>query len=87
MKISRLLHFLLLLLPLFTIAQVKVVNDTTSVKIDYDDPHNYQLEAVKFSGADHFDQRVLILLTGLAPGDKIQVPGDKVTKASYSTLL
>ncbi len=80
MKIYKLI-VLFFFLPLLSFGQVNVKVDTTSVTVDYDDPHTYQLESVKFTGAVHFDQRVLILLTGLTPGDKIQVPGDKVTKA------
>ena len=75
---------LLLFVPFALRATPLVTSDSTLapvVKVDYEDPKNYTLDAVKFIGAEHFDQRVLTLLTGLTPGEKIQVPGDKITKA------
>jgi outer membrane protein insertion porin family len=72
--------FVLFLLPLSAIAQVEL-SDSASTKIDYANPKEYELGGIKFIHAEHFDQRVLTLLTGLATGDKIQIPGDKISKA------
>src|SRR3954468_2162885 len=44
-------------------------------------PVEYQIGGVVVSGADHFDEKVLILLSGLTIGDKVQVPGEKFSTA------
>jgi len=78
------LFFLLgcLLLIASVQAQSNVVSlGSDSLNIDYSTPHDYELGGVTFSGAEHFDQRVLTLLTGLSIGQKIQVPGDKISTA------
>lgn len=61
------------------LAQIELSSD--SLKIDYSAPREYELGGITISGAEHFDQRVLSLLTGLTVGEKIQIPGDKVSKA------
>ena len=78
---NRLVLLLLLLTPFFASAQTIELSDSSSTKVEYSDPKEFTLDAIKFTGAEHFDQRVLTLLTGLTPGEKIQIPGDKITKA------
>ncbi len=80
LRISLFFLFLITLIPLSTFAQVEL-SDSTSAKIDYSNPKEYELGGIKFIHAEHFDQRVLTLLTGLSTGEKIQVPGDKISKA------
>ena len=53
--------------------------DTTS--IDLSSPKEYEIGGITISGAGHMDQNVLILLSGLSVGDKVQVPGDKFSSA------
>src|ERR1035438_8029036 len=77
-KLNRILP--ILLVPLTALSQVEL-SDSTSSKIDYSNPKEYELGGIKFIHAEHFDQRVLTLLTGLSMGDKIQIPGDKISKA------
>src|SRR3954465_15971896 len=44
-------------------------------------PVEYQIGGVVVSGADHFDEKVLISAAGLTIGDKVQVPGEKFSTA------
>lgn len=72
------LVFLILLLPLYASSQIEL---SDSLKIDYATPQEYELSGIEFKGAEHFDVRILALLTGFTIGEKIQVPGDKFSKA------
>ena len=54
-------------------------NDSASV--DFASPKEYEIGGVTITGASHLDQNVLILLSGLSVGDKVQVPGDKFSTA------
>lgn len=48
---------------------------------DYAAPKNYTIGGIEVSGANYTDKSVIRLLSGLIVGDKIQVPGDKITDA------
>lgn len=50
-------------------------------KISYSNPIEYELGGITFSGANHLDHNALKIITGLVPGDKILIPGDKISKA------
>lgn len=50
-------------------------------KIDYSEPKEYEIGGVTISGIQYLDQNVLLYLTGLEIGQKITIPGDKITKA------
>ena len=41
----------------------------------------YEIQEITVSGADSYEDFVLIGFSGLAVGDKIEVPGDQITKA------
>ncbi|HXB13995.1 MAG TPA: POTRA domain-containing protein, partial [Bacteroidia bacterium] len=74
-----LLLSLLLLVAGFASAQIKIGGDTS--KIDYANPKEYVIAEIAVTGAEHMDKNVLTLISGLAVGDKVEVPGDKVTSA------
>ena len=42
---------------------------------------NYEIAGISVTGADSYEDFVLIGFSGLAVGDKIEVPGDQITKA------
>lgn len=77
LKMKRLV-FLILFAPLSAFSQIEL---SDSSKIDYANPKEYELGGIEFKGAEHFDKRVLTLLTGLSIGEKVVVPGDKFAKA------
>lgn len=51
---------------------------------DYSAPKDYTIGGIEVSGANFTDKNVIRLLSGLVVGDKIQVPGDKITDALKS---
>lgn len=58
---------------------IKLGGDSTD--IDFSVPKEYKVGGVTIIGAEHLDQGVLVLLSGLALGDKVQVPGEKFSTA------
>ena len=80
---------ILFYLTLFTITAqsqevAKLGGNTDTTNIDFSVPKEYLIKGVTFSGAEHLDQGVLTLLTGLALNDKVQVPGEKFSTAISS---
>ena len=84
--------FLLSCLPLF--AQVtdnasalssaadSAVNKANLPKIEYTlQRKTYEIAGITVSGAESYEDFVLIGFSGLAVGDKIEVPGDQITKS------
>lgn len=49
--------------------------------IDYTNPKPYEIGGITISGTQYLDNNILITLSGLTVGDKIDVPGEKITKA------
>ena len=49
--------------------------------IKYEKPQEFEIGGITISGIKYLDHEVLIHLTGLRVGDKIMVPGEKLTKA------
>ena len=80
-------HYKRLLLTLITLclttmtvrAQVVVSNE--GYDLDYLTPKTYEIGGIDLEGAENFDSRVVLLVAGLQVGDKIQLPGDKVSAA------
>jgi outer membrane protein insertion porin family len=60
-------------------AQILLTNDSTF--IDYRTPIEYEIGGITITGAQNMDSKILILLSGLYVGEKIKVPGDKISKA------
>jgi len=73
--------FLILLTGLTgnVIAQVKVGGDSS--KVDYANPKEYIVGGITVTGAEHMDKNVMTLISGLAIGDKVEVPGQKISDA------
>jgi outer membrane protein insertion porin family len=49
--------------------------------ISYDNPKEYEIGGITVSGVKYLDNNVLIMLSGLSVGDRIMVPGDKISSA------
>ena len=60
-------------------AQVVVGNE--GYDLDYLTPKTYEIGGIDLEGGENFDSRVVLLVAGLQVGDKIQLPGDKVSAA------
>ena len=76
-KILSTLIFLILISNSLN-AQITLGDD---LSIDYSNPKEYEIGGITISGVQYLDNNVLITLTGLTVGDKIKIPGDKITKA------
>lgn len=68
------------LLPSMLSAQV-VVGGDMEYDIDYLTPKRYEIGGISAEGADNLDSRMIYLVAGLQVGDKINVPGDKISTA------
>jgi outer membrane protein insertion porin family len=71
-------------LTLFSVP-TEAQNNTISVggdtKIDYASPKQYEIGGITVSGTKYLDKKVLVLLSGLSVGEKLQVPGAGITEA------
>ena len=80
MKRTYLIIFALfgLLLPLLP----QVVQREIAPNIDYSrTPRQYYIGEITIDGVKNYDERLLIGLSGLAEGQKIEIPGEEITKA------
>jgi outer membrane protein insertion porin family len=74
------LLFFFLLISNTAFAQV-IIGDSTVNMIDYASPRDYEIGGITVTGVKYLDERVLVTLTGISVGDKIRIPGDKISKA------
>ncbi|MCX6245765.1 MAG: outer membrane protein assembly factor BamA [Bacteroidetes bacterium] len=51
------------------------------ITIDYSSPKEYIIAGITVTGIKYLDNNVLIMLSGLSIGDKVKVPGDKISQA------
>ena len=49
--------------------------------IDYSAPKKYEIGGITVSGIEYLDQNVLIMLSGLKIGERVDIPGEKITNA------
>ncbi|MBL7889395.1 MAG: BamA/TamA family outer membrane protein [Bacteroidia bacterium] len=81
MYIKIKIFFFFLLLSFSVSAQVIPIGGDTTGVIDLTVSKEYEIGGIEVKGAEHFDKNVIVLLTGLGIGDKVQVPGDKFATA------
>ena len=83
--INLILLALFCALPLVAQNADSVIADTMTVStptIEYTmQRRTYEIAGITVSGADSYEDFVLIGFSGLAVGDKIEVPGDQITKS------
>ncbi|MEN8223835.1 MAG: POTRA domain-containing protein [Bacteroidota bacterium] len=60
-------------------AQVSIGDDLSV--IDYSNPKKYEIGGITVSGVEYLDQNVLIMLSGLKIGSRVEVPGEEITNA------
>ena len=65
----------------FVLEAQTVVGGGDGYDLDYLTPKTYEIGGISYEGADNFDTRVVQLVAGLQVGDRIKVPGDKVSAA------
>jgi outer membrane protein insertion porin family len=57
------------------------ISSGDELNIDYNAPKDYTIGGIIVSGIKYLDGNVLIMLSGLTVGEKIKIPGDKITQA------
>ncbi|MDP3442424.1 MAG: POTRA domain-containing protein [Ignavibacteria bacterium] len=67
------------LVPSTSTAQIPISSDLSP--FDYSRPTEMEIGGVKVNGVKYLDESVLVMLSGLSVGDKIKVPGDKITES------
>jgi outer membrane protein insertion porin family len=65
--------------PNSSYAQIQIGSDLS--RIDYNRPLDLEIGGITVTGIQYLDPQVLIMLSGLRVGDKVKVPGDKITEA------
>jgi outer membrane protein insertion porin family len=51
------------------------------INVDYSAPKEFIIGGITVSGVKYLDNNVLIMLSGLTVGDRIKIPGDKISEA------
>ena len=76
-------RFLLLitlsLISATTFSQINIGSDLAD--IDYLTPKEYEIGGITVTGVQFLDNNMLVMLSGLTVGDKITIPGDKISAA------
>ncbi len=76
-------HFNLILIffAFLSIYQLKaqVSTDDNLKYLNYSNPKEYVIGGITISGIKYIDNKVLIMLSGIAVGDKIKIPGESIS--------
>ncbi len=54
--------------------------ENSNIIIDYRNPKEYIIADITISGIETMDRNILISMSGLKKGDKIEIPGEKITQ-------
>jgi len=76
-------RIILLFLCLPSFANAQVLTGDTSL-INYSNPKEYEIASIEFQtrvAGSNLDQNILKMLTGLSEGEKIEIPGGKISSA------
>lgn len=71
--------FFALFFPVSGITQITIGDDVNSV--DYGNPKEYEIGGITVSGVQFLDNNAILMITNLNVGEKIVIPGDKITQA------
>lgn len=73
---------LLLTICIMMLAQIAFAQPTKLGKtVDYSNPREYRVAGITVTGAAYTDVQAIKLFSGLQVGDRINIPGDEITKA------
>lgn len=73
------LSLILLLFSFPAFSQISIGEELPD--IDYASPRSYVIGGITITGVQYLDNSVLITLTGLRVGDKVEIPGEKIHNA------
>jgi outer membrane protein insertion porin family len=75
-------YFILILFSILFYQSVNAqVISGEEINIDYNAPKEYTIGGITVTGVLYLDNNVLIMLSGLSVGDKIQIPGNRITES------
>lgn len=66
---------------ILTLMSLILVSTHSLIAQDYVKPQEYELGPIIVEGADNFDHSALKAIAGLKQGDKIMIPGEKISQA------
>ena len=78
---KKLLLAAIMILSVMGLRAQTVVGSDDGYDLDYLTPKTYEIGGITFEGADNFDTRVVQLVAGLQVGDRLKIPGDKLSAA------
>lgn len=70
---------LIVLAPTFVGAQFSINSGLDD--ISYSNPREYEIGGITISGINYFNPSTIRAISGLSVGDKLKIPGEKITKA------
>jgi outer membrane protein insertion porin family len=68
-------------LILFAGSLFSQVNLGDDLELDYANPKKYEIAGITVSGVKYLDNNALIMISGISVGDRIDIPGQEITKA------
>jgi outer membrane protein insertion porin family len=78
----KLKFLILLFITTWFLHPVKAqISSGEGINIDYAAPKEYIIAGITVTGVKYLDNNVLIMLSGLTLGDKVKIPGDKITQS------
>lgn len=81
MKFIR-LPFLMVMLAISHIGFSQILLESSGTEpLDWAKPKEYTLAPIEVECSQYTDKNIVRLLTGLTAGDKVQIPGDKISEA------
>lgn len=74
-------YFFLSVFLIFSVVGVHAQVNPTEPVVDYGQPREYEIGGITVTGSENFDTQAIILFSGLKVGDRIDIPGEAITKA------
>ncbi|MBI3521174.1 MAG: outer membrane protein assembly factor BamA [Bacteroidetes bacterium] len=73
--------FFILALCQLSVAQIVPAETAPSDGLDWAKPKEYTIAGIEVECSEYTDKNIIRLLSGISYGDKVQIPGDKISEA------
>lgn len=73
--------FFLLAFCKISVAQIIPLEPTSIEMLDWSKPKEYTIAGIEVECSEYTDKNIIRLLSGISYGDKVQIPGDKISEA------
>ncbi len=81
MKLKFLTLGLLMFMMLKFVSAQETMTGYDSLVVSYDNPKEYSIAGVKVEGTQFLDKDILVAISGIRIGDRIEIPGPEISKA------